>query len=139
MIHFRHAERGDLLEFILRYGPIAENQARIWANQIGLGIQYLHTLEIAHRDLKCENILVTQNYNVKIADFGFSRFVVDEMMMPVLSKTFCGSLQYAAPEIIRGSPYNPKRSDIWAFGVVMFTVLNKSMPFDNENAKVNTS
>lgn len=66
----------------------------------------------------------------------FYRYLVDEMMNPVLSKTFCGSLQYASPEIIKGTPYNPKLSDVWAFGVVIYTMLNKSMPFDDDNAKV---
>lgn len=131
----RYAENGDLLAFIIKNGIIRENQARIWTRQLGLGLQYLHTLEIAHRDLKCENILVTTNYNIKIADFGFARFLLDEHMNSELSKTFCGSLQYAAPEIIKGTPYNPKVSDVWAMGVVVFTMLNKSMPFDDENAK----
>lgn len=65
-----------------------------------------------------------------------SRFLLDETMTPTLSKTFCGSLLYASPEIIKGIPYNPKVSDVWAFGVVVFTLLNKSMPFDDDNAKV---
>lgn len=123
------------MAFIIKNGIIRENQARIWTRQLGLGLQYLHTLEIAHRDLKCENILVTTNYNIKIADFGFARILLDEHMNSELSKTFCGSLQYAAPEIIKGTPYNPKVSDVWAMGVVVFTMLNKSMPFDDDNAK----
>lgn len=57
-------------------------------------------------------------------------------MEPVLSKTFCGSLHYASPEIIKGIPYNPKLSDVWAFGVILYTILNKSLPFDDNNAKV---
>lgn len=74
-IFMRFAENGDLLEFVLKRGAISEAQARVWLRQMALGIQYLHDMDIAHRDLKCENVLITSNYNVKIADFGFARFV----------------------------------------------------------------
>lgn len=73
----RFAENGDLLDFVLKNGAIVESQARVWLRQMSLGLQYLHELEIAHRDLKCENVLITSNYNVKLADFGFARYVVD--------------------------------------------------------------
>ncbi|XP_022912583.1 testis-specific serine/threonine-protein kinase 3-like [Onthophagus taurus] len=134
-VFMRFAENGDLLEFILKKGAISEAQARVWLRQLALGIQYLHEMDVAHRDLKCENALITSNYNVKIADFGFARYVVDGSGKKITSDTYCGSLSYAAPEILRGIPYHPKIADLWSVGVILYIMLNKAMPFDDGNIK----
>lgn len=131
-IFMRFAENGDLLEFILKKGAVTEAQSRVWFRQISVALQYLHEMEIAHRDMKCENILLSSNFNVKIADFGFSRYTVDANGKKVASETYCGSLTYAAPEILKGSAYHPKTADIWSFGVILYVMLNKAMPFGEE-------
>ncbi|VVC91689.1 unnamed protein product [Leptidea sinapis] len=133
-IFLRFAENGDLLDFLTQNGAIPESQCRLWMRQILSGINYIHTLNIAHRDLKCENILITANYNVKITDFGFARNV-RQRDRDLLSETYCGSLSYAAPEVLKGVPYLPKLADMWSIGIIMYTMLNKALPFNETSVK----
>lgn len=134
-IFMRYMEHGDLLEHILQKGAVQEDQARIWTRQLALAIQYMHELEIAHRDIKCENVLLTANQNAKLSDFGFARMCVDNRLKDISSDTFCGSLSYTAPEILQGSPYLPKPTDIWSFGIVIYVMLNRAMPFEDKHIK----
>ena len=75
----------------------------------------MHDKDIAHRDLKLENILVDEKGYLKIIDFGISR----EMGKDVLADTMCGTTEYMAPEVLDGQKYN-KNVDIWAIGIILY-------------------
>ena len=70
---------------------------------------------------------------VKFADFGFARPTVNEQGLRELSETYCGSAAYAAPEVLRGRPYNPMMSDVWSLGVVLYIMICGIMPFDDSD------
>ena len=124
----------DLFEYLLKHKKVAENQAMVWFYQALCAVQYLHDREIAHRDIKCTNLLLKNN-EVKLADFGFATICVNSQSHTRLSTTYCGSDEYAAPELLSGSPYYPKKVDIWALGVVLFTMVNGCMPFTKDVKK----
>jgi len=121
-----HVENGNALRYIQRHHSVRESVARRWIYQIVDAVRYMHDLDIAHRDLKLENLLLDKDYNIKICDFGF----VKSNPMKELSRTYCGSKSYAAPEILQGRPYEPKKADVWAIGVIMFIFVTGRMPFD---------
>ena len=106
-----------------------ESEARRIFQQIIFGVEYLHTHQVSHRDLKPENILIDGDGNVKLADFGLSNIMKDGIFL----YSSCGSPNYAAPELISGKYYNGASIDIWSCGVILYTLLTGSLPF-NEKA-----
>ena len=108
---------------------IEEIEARRIFQQIIFGVEYLHTHQVSHRDLKPENILLDGDGNVKLADFGLSNIMKDGIFL----YSSCGSPNYAAPELISGKYYNGASIDIWSCGVILYTLLTGSLPF-NEKA-----
>ncbi|XP_074090903.1 testis-specific serine/threonine-protein kinase 4 [Macrotis lagotis] len=141
------AQGGDILEWIQRYGACSEPLAGKWFSQLTLGVAYLHSKGIVHRDLKLENLLLDKRENVKISDFGFSKMVSTNTQgqkkpsqhlmncFSHLSQTYCGSFAYACPEILLGLPYNPFLSDTWSMGVILYTLVAAHLPFDDTNLK----
>merc|ERR1711915_184689 len=121
--------RFDLLYLRLK-GALRESLARRLFHELACGIQFMHDNELVHRDIKCENLLITIDGTLKVADFGFARkFTNDD-----LSKTYCGSTAYTAPEVLRArGAYNAMLSDTWSCGVILFIILTGSMPFNKHN------
>ena len=92
-------------------------------------LDYLHTEGISHRDIKLENVLLDNNNNVKLIDFGFSTQFSPRKKV----KMFCGTPSYMAPEIVSRVEYCGPPSDIWASGVLLFCLLNGYFPFKGQS------
>uniref|UniRef100_A0A3Q3FGJ4 non-specific serine/threonine protein kinase n=1 Tax=Labrus bergylta TaxID=56723 RepID=A0A3Q3FGJ4_9LABR len=120
--------KGNLLRYINHHGALSEPLSCRLFTQLCKAIKYLHKKYVAHRDLKCENLLLDRHYNLKVCDFGFSKRLMYRHGNMVLSETYCGSWSYAAPEVLRGLPYNPKLSDVWSMGVVLYVFIYALMP-----------
>ncbi|XP_055850885.1 testis-specific serine/threonine-protein kinase 4 [Episyrphus balteatus] len=131
------AENGTMLDYIRQKKYLDETNARKLFRQLISVISYCHSKGVVHRDIKCENLLLDTEFNLKIIDFGFARkdtLASDNSV--ILSKTFCGSYAYASPEILKGVAYNPFLSDIWATGVVCYAMVFGRLPYDGSNVHV---
>ncbi|XP_033735334.1 testis-specific serine/threonine-protein kinase 1-like [Pecten maximus] len=126
-----YAGHGDLLEYIKLRGALQEDRAQSMFKQIVYAIGYLHERKIVHRDMKCENLLLDCMNNIKLSDFGFARYYEPSDV----SKTFCGSAAYAAPEVLQGIPYHLPSHDVWSMGVILYIMVCASMPYDDSNIK----
>lgn len=119
---------GELFDYIVQNGRLPEEKARKFFQQIVCAVEYCHRHKIVHRDLKPENLLLDENQNVKIADFGLSNIMTDGNFL----KTSCGSPNYAAPEVISGKLYAGPEVDVWSCGVILYVLLVGRLPFDDE-------
>lgn len=102
-----------------------ENEARRIFRQITEALIYCHSKCITHRDIKLENMLMDENKNIKLIDFGFSTFMPNDQKV----KMFCGTPSYMAPEIVLKKEYYGPPADVWALGVLLFALLCGFFPY----------
>ena len=125
------AEFGDVFEYIMTNGLMSFEASLSVFSQVAKAVEYCHAKGIAHCDIKMENVLLSKG-SVKLADFGFAKAsaVVAE------SDEFCGTLPYAAPEVVMGMEHNAMKADVWSMGVMLYVMLFGAFPFASEDASV---
>ena len=126
-----YCEKGELFNYIVSKKRFNDKLSSFFFYQLISGLSYIHKKNICHRDLKPENLLLTNNYTLKIIDFGLSNFEEDSLL-----STPCGSPSYASPEMIAQYKYNGFLNDIWSTGVILYAMLCGYLPFDEKEGDV---
>eukprot|EP00163_Fabomonas_tropica_P009380 TRINITY_DN1918_c0_g1_i3.p1 TRINITY_DN1918_c0_g1~~TRINITY_DN1918_c0_g1_i3.p1 ORF type:complete len:654 (-),score=71.25 TRINITY_DN1918_c0_g1_i3:12-1973(-) len=124
---------GDLSKLLKKHGKLREKVAKSFVQQLARGLQYCRARNLIHRDLKPQNLLLTQSRDgglptLKIADFGFARYIGPQSM----AETLCGSPLYMAPEILSFQKYDAK-ADLWSVGAILYEMVCGRPPFNGEN------
>lgn len=134
IIIMEYAAHGDLFEYIVTQSNnrLSEETAKSLFCQIALGVQYLHAQGFIHRDLKPENILLGEDGRAFIADLGFGT----SWHPKKVSKTQCGSLMYASPEIVGSKEYVGPEVDVWSLGVLLYAMTTGRHPFHGNDEVV---
>lgn len=126
---FDYVKGEQLLKKIVRNRKLSESLARKYFKQILSALSYCHSHHLVHRDIKIENILIDRNDNAVLIDFGLCNFFEKDGYLG----TFCGSLYFAAPELLSGSLYEGPEVDIWSLGVVLYVMVCGKVPFDDKS------
>ncbi|RFU26731.1 hypothetical protein B7463_g9618, partial [Scytalidium lignicola] len=120
----------ELYTYLLKNGPLpVEKVQRVFTQLVG-AVSYVHNSSCVHRDLKLENILLDKHENVKLCDFGFTREYEGKASY---LQTFCGTICYSAPEMLKGEKYAGEKVDVWSLGVILYALLCGELPFDEDD------
>uniref|UniRef100_A0A672NST2 non-specific serine/threonine protein kinase n=1 Tax=Sinocyclocheilus grahami TaxID=75366 RepID=A0A672NST2_SINGR len=124
---------GEMFTHLYQRDHFSEDEVRIYVGEIILALEHLHKLGIVYRDIKLENILLDSDGHVVLTDFGLSKEFLEEEKERTYS--FCGTIEYMAPEIIRGKAGHGKVVDWWSLGILMFELLTGASPFTLEGER----
>ena len=135
-IIMEYCDKGDLCKFLSKRKKLRKsrdnflNKDFVWKLfiQISIGLYYIHSKKIIHRDIKTLNIFLTKNFDAKIGDLGVAKILENTKH----AMTFIGTPYYVSPEMCRNKPYNEK-SDIWALGCILYELLTFNHPFTATN------
>uniref|UniRef100_A0A9J7YUK5 Maternal embryonic leucine zipper kinase n=2 Tax=Cyprinus carpio TaxID=7962 RepID=A0A9J7YUK5_CYPCA len=125
---------GELFDYIIAKDRLSEEETRVFFRQIISALAYVHSQGYAHRDLKPENLLIDEDHNLKLIDFGLCAKPKGGLGFELL--TCCGSPAYAAPELIQGKAYIGSEADVWSMGILLYALLCGFLPFDDDNCMV---
>jgi len=129
-MEMEYIEGCDLYDFMSDrdFKPLKESEAKNIFKQLMKAVLYCHSKGIVHRDLKLENVMLCKNGKVKLIDFGLCL----EASCDTLSNSWCGSTDYACPEIIHRKPYSACKADVWSLGTILFALVFAELPFTFE-------
>lgn len=123
---------GELYFHLARERQFSEERTRFYGAEIICAIDYLHRKAIIYRDLKLENLLLDKDGHIKIADFGLCK---EEIKYGKTTRTFCGTPEYLAPEVLDDHDYG-QAVDWWGLGIVMYEMMIGKLPFYNQNTDI---
>ncbi|KAM0545609.1 hypothetical protein ACHAPJ_011224 [Fusarium lateritium] len=123
----------ELYNHLLENGPLPVPKVQKIFTQLVGAVSYVHNNSCVHRDLKLENILFDKHENVKLVDFGFTREYEGRTNH---LQTFCGTICYSAPEMLKGEKYAGEKVDVWSLGIILYALLCGELPFDDDDDNV---
>jgi 5'-AMP-activated protein kinase catalytic alpha subunit len=132
-IIMEYCEGKEILDYILQKTKLTELESLKYFQQLINCLFYLHSQNIAHRDVKIDNMLLDSNKDLKLIDFGLSTKYTDDDLLDQP----CGTVVYAAPEVLEGKEYHGMLADVWSSGIVLYGMLAGYLPFSDKDDEVN--